>query len=54
MLSDTFGKSSIAIIELLLENLLDTNFDVTPLIHGSMLAKAPELQLAIDSLITPE
>lgn len=43
-----------AIIERILENPLDTNFDVTPLIHGSMRAKASDLQLAIDGMITPE
>ena len=42
------------IIEKILENPLDTNFDVTPLIHGSMRDKAPDLQLAIDGIITPE
>jgi len=54
VVSDTFGKSSMAIIERILENPLDTNFDVTSLIHGSLLAKASDLQLAIDGLITPE
>jgi transposase len=54
VVSDTFGKSSIAIIERILENPLDTNFDVIPLIHGSMRAKASDLQLAIDGMITPE
>jgi transposase len=53
VVSDTFGKSSMAIIDHILENPLDTNFDVTPLIHGSMLKKVPDLQLAIDGLITP-
>ena len=54
VVSDTFGKSSMAIIDKILENPLDTNFDVTPLIHGSMRPKVPELQLAIDGFITPE
>lgn len=54
VVSDTFGKSSMAIIDRILENPLDTNFDVTPLIHSSMIPKVPELQLAIDGLITPE
>jgi len=54
VLSDTFGKSSMAIIERILENPLDTNFDVAPLIHGSLRAKASDLQLAIDGMITPE
>lgn len=38
----------------LLENPLDTSFDVEPLIHGSMKDKIPELELAIDGFITPE
>lgn len=54
VLSDTFGKSSMAIIERILETPLDTTFDVTPLLHGSLRAKAPDLQLAIDGMITPE
>ncbi len=54
VVSDTFGKSSMAIIERILENPLDTNFDVTPLIHSSMLDKVDDLQLAIDGMITPE
>lgn len=54
VLSDTFGKSSMAIIERILKTPTDTKFDVTPLIHGSLLAKVPDLQLAIDGIITPE
>lgn len=54
VVSDTFGKSSMAIIEHLLENPMDTSFDVTPLVHRSMLAKVSDLQLAIDGFITPE
>lgn len=54
VVSDTFGKSSQAIIAKLLENPLDTSFDVTPLIHRSMIGKAPDLQLAIDGVIAPE
>ena len=54
VVSDTFGKSSMNIINRILENPLDTSFDVTPLVHGSMLSKVPDLQLAIDGLITPE
>jgi len=54
VVSDTFGKSSMAIIDKILENPFVTNFDVAPLIHGSMRSKIPELQLAIDGLITPE
>lgn len=54
VVSDVFGKSSQAIINRILENPLDTDFDVTPLIHKSMLAKVPDLQLAIDGVILPE
>ena len=42
------------IINKLLEDPTDTNFDVAPLIHGSMKSKIPELQLAIDGFITLE
>ncbi|MEG6568099.1 IS110 family transposase, partial [Thermoanaerobacterium saccharolyticum] len=52
--SDTFGKSSQKIIDKLLENPLDTSFDIGSLIHGSMLKKLPELELAVDGYITPE
>ena len=54
IVSDTFGKSSMNIIEKLLEDPLDTSFDLKPLIHGSMKHKFPELELAIDGYITPE
>lgn len=36
VVSDTFGKSSIAIIDHLLENPNDKDFDFVPLLHGSM------------------
>ncbi|MFT9486643.1 MAG: IS110 family transposase, partial [Tepidibacillus sp.] len=54
VVSDTFGKSSMNIIDKLLKNPLDTSFDLEPLIHGSMKDKLPELELAIDGFITPE
>ncbi len=54
IVSDTFGKSSMNIINRLLVNPLDNNFDIEPLIHGSMKDKIPELKLAIDGFITPE
>lgn len=54
VVSDTFGKSSMNIIEKLLENPLDLNLDFPSLIHGSMLKKVPELQLAVDGFITEE
>ncbi|QDI89762.1 IS110 family transposase [Salicibibacter halophilus] len=54
VVSDTFGKSSMNIIDKLLEDPTDTNFEIEPLIHGSMDHKIPELKLAIDGFITPE
>lgn len=54
VVSDTFGKSSKKILDKILENPLDTSFDIQPLIHGSMIDKIPELELAIDGYITPE
>jgi transposase len=54
VVSDTFGKSSMNIIDKLLDDPLDTSFDIEPLIHGSMKDKLPELALAIEGLITPE
>jgi transposase len=54
VVSDTFGKSSMNIINKLLENPLDISFDIEPLIHGSMKDKLPELELAINGFITPE
>lgn len=54
VVSDTFGKSSKRILDKILENPLDTSFDIEPLIHGSMKDKIPELELAIDGYITPQ
>ena len=54
VVSDTFGKSSMAIIDHLLENPSDKDFDFIPLLHGSMLGKVDDIRLAIDGLITPE
>lgn len=54
VVSDTFGKSSKKILDKILENPLDTSFDIEPLIHGSMKDKIPELELAIDGYITPQ
>jgi transposase len=54
VVSDTFGKSSMRILDQLLENPLDTSFDLEPLIHGSMKAKLPDLKLAIDGFLTPQ
>ena len=54
VVSDTFGKSSMNIIEKILDNPLDTKFDIASMIHGSMLSKGPELELAVDGVITKE
>jgi transposase len=54
VVSDTFGKSSMNIIDKILANPLDTSFDIEPLIHGSMKDKLPELELAIEGFIAPE
>jgi len=54
VVSDTFGKSSMRILDRILENPGDVSFDIEPLIHGSMKNKLPELELAIDGFITPE
>ena len=54
VVSDTFGKSSLNILDHLLQNPLDTSFDLEPLIHGSMKKKIPELELAIDGCFSPE
>jgi len=54
VVSDTFGKSSQNILDKILENPLDTSFDIESLIHGSMMDKLPELELAIDGYISPE
>lgn len=54
VVSDTFGKSSMNLIDKLLDNPLDTSFDIEPLIHSSMKDKLPELELAIEGFIAPE
>lgn len=54
VVSDTFGKSSQKILDKILENPLDTSFDIEPLIHSSMKKKISELELAVDGYITPE
>lgn len=53
VVSDTFGKSSMNIIEKLLENPFEP-IDIPSLIHGSMKGKIPDLELAVDGIITPE
>lgn len=54
VVSDTFGVTSQRIIDKILENPLDTSFDLLPLIHGSLENKLPDLELAVDGVITPE
>ncbi|GAB6153829.1 IS110 family transposase [Desulfosporosinus burensis] len=54
VLSDTFGKSSMKIIDKILENPLDTTFDLESLVHCSLFKKLPELELAVDGFITLE
>lgn len=54
VVSDTFGKSSQRILDKILENPLDTSFDILPLIHGSLRNKLSELELAVDGYITPQ
>lgn len=54
VVSDTFGKSAMKIIDKILENPLDTSFDLKPLLHGSLSKKLPELEMAVDGFITPE
>lgn len=52
VVTDTFGKSSMNIIEHILDNPLDRNIDIPSLIHGSLTKKLPELELAVEGVIT--
>lgn len=54
VVSDTFGKSSMKIIDHLLDNPNDKDFDFVPLLHGTMLNKVDDIRLAMDGMITPE
>jgi len=54
VVSDTFGKSSMKIIDHLLENPNDKDFDFVPFLHASMLNKVDDIRLAIDGNFTPE
>ena len=54
VVSDIHGKSAQRILSKILENPNDTNFDIEPLLHKSMLPKADDIALAIDGVITPE
>jgi len=51
VVSDTFGKSSSAILWHLLKHPDDQNFDFRSLLHGSMLKKEDDIALAIDGTI---
>jgi len=52
VVSDTFGKSSSAILAHLLKHPGDQDFDFLPLLHGSMRKKKDEIALAIDGTIS--
>ena len=52
VVSDTFGKSSMRIVNHLLENPEDTTFDVSPLMHKGMKASAEELSKSIQGTLT--
>jgi transposase len=54
VVSDTFGKSSMKIIDYLLENPNNKDFDFVPLLHASMLPKVDNIRLALDGVISPE
>ena len=52
VVSDTFGKSSMRIVNHLLENPQDTAFDVSPLMHKRMKASAEEVSKSIQGTLT--
>jgi len=52
VVSDTFGKSSIKIINHLLKNPKDTDFDVTPMLHKKMINKADDISKSINGNLT--
>jgi len=54
VVSDTFGKSSMAIIDHLLENSDDKDFDFVSLLRVSMLGKVDDIRLALHGTITSE
>lgn len=57
VVTDTFGKSALRIIERILEepeHSVLTTEELEKLIHGSLKKKLPELELAVDGFITPE
>lgn len=54
VVSDTFGTSSMKIINHLLDNPGDKNFDLVPFLHGSMRHKQDSIRLAIDGMLSCE
>ena len=52
VVSDTFGVSSMKIINHILENSKDTDFDVEPLLHGSMRDKKEMITKSINGNLT--
>ena len=57
VVSDTFGKSALKIIERILEDpeqSMLTAEELESLIHGRLIKKLPELELAVDCFTTPE
>lgn len=54
VVSDTFGKSAMNILDNLLDDSSEPSLKLEALVHGSLKKKLPELELAIDGIITPE
>lgn len=54
VVSDTFGASAQRIIASILDGTLGTTVQLSELIHGSMIKKLPELELAVDGIITSD
>ncbi len=52
VVSDTFGKSSMQIINHLLDNPLDTNFDITSMLHGKMKASTETITKSINGTLS--
>jgi len=52
VVSDTFGKSSLKIINRILENPGSMNFDVAPMLHRSMQSKAEDVRHSIEGTLT--
>lgn len=52
VVSDTFGKSSMRIINHILKNPEDTDFDVVPMLHGSMKKNAEDITKSINGNLT--